>query len=127
MNVCVIMLKQFMSMNMIYEVIEMMQSKAMVEIWVSKWCTDNSIEVVDVCDWDGPSWTGIEFNLYDWTDSDNHIKFKSDINNLVDYLEDILDADIFVRQPFYQILTDIDDDGNEIEKYHCFLCVGKNC
>ena len=65
MSVCVIMLKQFMNMNMIYEVIEMMQSKVIVEVCVSQWCIDNNIEIVDVCDWDGPSWTGIEFNLYD--------------------------------------------------------------
>lgn len=103
----------------------MMQSKAMVEVFVLDWCTNSNIEVVDICDWDGPSWDGLEFNLYDW--SENHKKFKSDIDKLIEYLEDILDADIFVSKPLYQYLSDIDDDGNEVEKFHCFLCIGKNC
>lgn len=102
-----------------------MMSKAMIEVFVEEWCKDTSIEVVEVFDWDKEKYDIIEFNLYDYLE--NHKKFESDINNLIEYLEDILDADIFVGKPDFQYFSDIDDNGEEISKYHCSLIVGKNC
>lgn len=100
-------------------------SKAMIEIYVEEWCKDTSIEVVEVFDWDEEKYDIIELNLYDYLE--NHKQFESDINNLIEYLEDILDADIFVGKPDFQYFSDIDDDGEKVSKYHCSLIIGKNC
>lgn len=100
-----------------------MMSKVMIEVFVEEWCKDTSIEVVEVFDWDEKKYDIIEFNLYDYLE--NHKQFESDVNNLIEYLEDILDADIFVGKPDFQYFSDIDDDGKEIAKYHCSLIIGK--
>lgn len=102
-----------------------MMSKTMIEVFVEEWCKDTSIEVVEAFDWDEEKYDIIEFNLYDYLE--NHKKFESDINSLIEYLEDILDADIFVGKPDFQYFSDIDDNGEEVLKYHCSLIVGKNC
>lgn len=102
-----------------------MMSKAMIEVFVEEWCKDTSIEVVEVFDWDEEKYDIIEFNLYDYLE--NHKQFELDINNLIEYLEDILDADIFVGKPNFQYFSDIDDNDEEVSKYHCSLIIGKSC
>ena len=102
-----------------------MISKRMIEVFVEEWCKNSRIEVVESFDWDEEKHDIIEFNLYDYLD--NHKKFETDVNHLIEYLEEILDADIFVGKPNFKYLPDIDDNGNEIKKYHCSLIVGKNC
>lgn len=102
-----------------------MISKAMIEVFVEEWCRNSSIEVVETFDWDEEQYDIVEFNLYDYLD--NHETFETDVNNLIEYLEEILDADIFVGKPNFEYLPDIDDNGNEIKKYHCSLIVGKSC
>lgn len=103
----------------------MIQSKAIIEHLVEEWCKNTSIEVVEVFDWDEEEYDIIEFNLYDYLE--NHKKFESDINSLIEYLENILNADIFVGKPSFQYFSDIDDNDKEISKYHCSLIIGKSC
>ena len=102
-----------------------MMSKTMIEFLVDEWCKSSSIEVVEAFDWDEEQYDIVEFNLYDYLN--NHKTFETDVNNLIKYLEEILDADIFVGKPNFEYLPDIDDNGNEIRKYHCSLIVGKSC
>lgn len=102
----------------------MIMEKAQIEYIVYEWCKDSSIEIVESYDWDGNGFTGLEFNLYDYLK--NRTAFRLDIVDLINYLEDILDANIFVSEPSFKELKDIDNE-KEIIKYHCFLRIGKNC
>lgn len=86
-----------------------MQSERMIEAMVREWCRNTTIEVVEVLDRDEPTWTGIEFDLsYDNSD---------DIHQIIEHLEQKLDADIFVGEPNFEYSG---------ERHHCFVMVGKN-
>lgn len=98
-------------------------STTMIKFLMEEWCKNSSIKIVKTFDWDEEQYDIVEFNLYDYLN--NHKKFETDINNLIKYLEEILDANIFIGKPNFEYLSDIDNNGNEIKKYHCSLIIGK--
>lgn len=101
-----------------------MMSKRIIDVTVKNFCQDTNIEVLESFDWDDDDYDIVEFNLCDCLDDDK--RFEADVNELVEYLEQMLDADIFIGKPTFEYLVDIDSNNNEI-KYHCNLIIGKAC
>lgn len=97
-------------------------SKRIIRVWIEEWCKNTNIEIIETFDWDKEEHDIIEFVFGSYHNSCTN--FKSDIDCLIENLENVLDADVFVGKPDFKHKY-IKSNDKENTRYVCSLIVGK--
>lgn len=95
-----------------------------IEVLVAQLVMGTNMELYGTTNIDEEEYYGIELDLFDYLDKVTD--FESDVEGLMQDLEEILDANIFISDPRYTDIFSICDlDGKEYPNYHAFIQIVK--